>query len=321
MSLINQMLRDLDLRHRPPHRVVDRVLVDLAPADLLAHDPRWRRVGLFLVVIGSIAAIGGTRLGGLGAAWPYGWHFGETPRERTAGPQVVIPGMTVPAPARALAPVAANLAPASAVAASTVRSESPATLPLALQTARALISQAPVANPVTASTHEIDGPQLAEPVALAASDSSAVETPGSFHRQPSADGGAGAAAAGFQRAAQLLAAGDTERGLQSLKTYVLAHPAVANARLLYARTLLKASRTTEAEVVLRTGLNLTPKEAALARVLAHLLYDRGDTTTPSGSCWRRHRRPSATRSITSLSPPCTSVWATISRRSRASTKC
>lgn len=279
MSLINQMLRDLDSRHRPPHRLVDRVLVDLAPADLLAHDPRWRRLGLLLLVLGAVAAIGGTRLSGLGAAWPHSWHFGETPRERVAGPQVLIPGVTVPVPATVLAPAAVSVAPVAAVADTTGRTESSAALPLALRHAAAPTSQAPVANPATALTPAIDGPLLAEPVAPAAGDSSAVETPGSFHRQPSADSGAGAAEVEFQQAAQLLAAGDTERGLQSLKSQVLAHPAAAKARLLYARTLLKASRTTEAEAVLRTGLNLAPKEAALARVLAHLLYDRGDTTT------------------------------------------
>lgn len=107
-----------------------------------------------------------------------------------------------------------------------------------------------------------------------------IEHPGSFRREQVVLAAPTGGDVELARALNLLAGGQTDRGLKALRAYVLGHPHALAARARYARELLKAGRGTEAEAVLRLGLKLTPGAADLARLLAHRLFDAGE---PAGA--------------------------------------
>lgn len=138
------------------------------------------------------------------------------------------------------------------------------------------VAPAPAIDEFDLSGPDAPGDALSDAHLAAATDAATVERPGTFRREQAVLAAPTAGDIELARALNLLTGGQRERGLNALRAYVLGHPHARAARVRYARELLMAERGTEAEAVLRTGLRLMPGAADLARLLAHLLFDRGE---------------------------------------------
>ena len=103
-----------------------------------------------------------------------------------------------------------------------------------------------------------------------------LETTGSFHREIAKIAPPDSPELELSRATHLIEDGNTERGLSALQAYIAHHPTADEARVRYAETLLKLGQAPAAEASLRQGLAVRPEAAVLARMLGHLLFDRGD---------------------------------------------
>ena len=257
MSLINQMLRDLDARREFNPNPIDRILQDLAPSlSSTLSVPRlpWQVgliAGLILcaVLSGLVAGIDLVR-----------HHLRVATSPESALPLPAMPRVVAPQPpapvivTQAVAPVSKPKPPPAMAAAVTRELRAVAEAIEALPT-----SVAPaVATPRRVASHALE------------------ETTGSFHREPAQARVPGNAELELTRATTLIANGNTVRGLGSLQAYLADHPAEDSARIKLAETLLKLDRQTGAVSVLREGLNVQPQSATLARMLGHLLFDRGE---------------------------------------------
>lgn len=68
----------------------------------------------------------------------------------------------------------------------------------------------------------------------------------------------------------------TSQWLDELKAFTEQHEQFTAAKYTYAQALMRAKRDAEAEVVLRSGLAKTPGDPRLIDLLAHLLVNRGE---------------------------------------------
>jgi Flp pilus assembly protein TadD len=306
VSLINQMLRDLEARRGGLVQAHDTVLEGLSSAAVWTG-PAARPLPLVvLAATGVIAAI--LLLAPLPGEPPV------TPLRQPAHPPAVAAAIPAAAPASALAGTTAGASTVAGTGAAQVSgglesaqittelralaatlgvaphatavtgsiSAAPshmhasATPPVARLEAKIIATEAPTARSVP-DTQPADVEAKADsPDAHAGHAGAEVERPGSFRRAQAVLVAPTAGNVELARALNLLASGQSRRGLDALRAYVLGHPRERRVRARFARELLKAGRATEAEAVLRTGLKLTPDAAELARLLAHRLFDDGD---------------------------------------------
>ena len=106
---------------------------------------------------------------------------------------------------------------------------------------------------------------------------------------PAEDTSAAAAAGLLARAAEALRAGDAESAGNAAQQAVLAAPALADARLLLARTLARRGRHTEAAAELRIAAELDPLNPAVHRAIGWAAAGRGDYGEAAAS-WERYLR-------------------------------
>ena len=263
MSLINQMLRDLDARREFDPHPVDRILQDLAPT-----------VGGALVRSGvslRVAVIAGLMLCGMIGSLVVGLEIA-----RRHLPVLMAPTPTLPLPEMPRAAVAkrpAMVAPIAPISAPPVPMVS-VPKPSPLRDARAA---AVVTAELRAVAQAIDASPLpAREPSVPRSAEATLETTGSFHREIAKIAPPDSPELELSRATNLIEGGNTERGLSALQAYIAHHPTADEARVRYAETLLKMGQAPAAEASLRQGLEGRPKAAVLARMLGHLLFDRGD---------------------------------------------
>ncbi len=279
MSLINQMLHDLEVRRGGALTAVDRALDGLQTGgSISARAPdAQRRVLTALLVATAVAgawlsrppltallkqpAIEPPTASAIEKS-PAIAELPSLPRLPLLSRRVTeIPAVVIAAPA-AVQPSAPKPATKAVVNAHTaaVTAELRATAAAIEHDATPAITtrEPPVAAPTTAT------------------DSPVTERPGTFHRERALPAAPTVGELEYQRAVNLLAAGADARGLTALKTYVVGHPQVPAARERYAKELIKLNQLDAAEQVLREGLNLIPDQANYARLLAHLLFDRNE---------------------------------------------
>ncbi len=289
MSLINQMLRDLDQRQRRRSTPLDGVLANLLPAELL---PRELKAHPALPWMLSAALFGALLL----------WHrdanidigaaksvpFRTVAPVAVQAPEVVV-GIEA-APARVEAGAAALVgATPSALTSAAVAAAPTITTPVAVaatpqpparQDTEAAVNSAlavPPAVPATDGDAQSRLVETAVPSSAMEAESELVENPGTMHISRTPSPRSDDQVAAIQQAEQAFARGDTAGGLARLKTAAARFHGNEKLHLVYARHLLQAGRNAEAETTLRDGLKQAPRAAALAQMLAHLRYDAGDS--------------------------------------------
>jgi MSHA biogenesis protein MshN len=300
MSLINQMLTDLEARRGGKLHQVDQALNGLRSA---AEAPRQRQIPRFLGV-GALLLI--TVLGG--------WLLHQVLNRTVPAAPEPLAVVPPPAPPPARDPVAAAppatalslpviLADAPPQAAAVTQAATPAvpleTTPLGTPGAAVAVRQAapsavvldgavavpqeitpavplgaalsdtgPVLGAVVSPPLDAAPRHLVQNVAESAADS-ATEYPGEFHRAPAVKH-LDAQADALRLALQSAAAGSAG----PLRTFVANYPTRVDARVNLALMLLAADQTAEAQASLRAGLNLAPNQTDLAQVLGHSLLEQ-----------------------------------------------
>ena len=263
MSLINQMLTDLEARRGGKLHQVDQALNGLRSA---AEAPRQRQIPRFLGV-GALLLI--TALGG--------WLLHEVlNRTVPAAPEplAVVPPQAPP-PARDPVVAARPAPPATALSLPVILADAlppaaavpPAATP-AVPLGAALSDTGPVLDAVVSPPVDAAPRRLAENAVENAADST-IEYPGEFHRAPAVKN-LDVQADALRLALQSAAAGSAG----PLRTFVANYPTRVDARVRLALILLAADQTAEAQASLRAGLNLAPNQTDLAQVLGHSLLEQ-----------------------------------------------
>ena len=255
MSLLNQVLRDLDQRQAPGAPAVAKAAAPRALAPSAGQ--RAMRWGLGLVATLAAIAVGGWAQGSI--RWPA--KAADTPVAvaPVAAPRPVTPAPALPAPA----PVAAVPTPAAATPEpSTVAPAAPAAVQVA------------VAAPTTRS----------KPVARRepAADASAMATAKPEPRielRTAARSPQERAEALYQRGVTAHQAGQLNDSAAAFTAALREDPRHAAARVAQAGMLISLSRPDDAMALLKEGLALAPAQAQLALMLARLQAERQDWAT------------------------------------------
>jgi Tfp pilus assembly protein PilF len=273
MSLINQMLTDLEARRGGKLHQVDQALNGLRSA---AEAPRQRTLPGFL---GVGALLLTTALGG--------WLLHEVLNRTVpaaAEPLAVVPPQAPP-PARAPVVAARPAPPATALSLPVILADAlPPAAAVPQAAPSAVVLEGAVAVPQAATPAGTPGavaavPQettpldaaprrLAQNVVENAADST-IEYPGEFHRAPAVKH-LDVQADALRLALQSAAAGSAG----PLRTFVAKYPTRVDARVRLALILLAADQTAEAQASLRAGLDLAPNQTDLAQVLGHSLLEQ-----------------------------------------------
>lgn len=300
MSVINQMLRDLDARHAseqeraglPPR------LRTLPPVPL-ARSAEWR-----LLAVGMAA---GALMTGLAASWYFA--VPTVPVAPAAAVPVATPAAPAPASAAPALPVAAEVLPdiATAIAPapldtaemklSTLLAKSqpePATekpsappaaaKPLAPAPPRKAPEPGPAqtpAKPVAEAAKRAPEPREAKPaplptLAAAAPAGAAGSDDGQIDKRTTGGQGRELAENEYRKGMQAVKRGDTAAAHPLFQRALELDPALAKARQALLSVLVGARQWAEARQVARHGLALDPAQTAWATILARLQFEQGD---------------------------------------------
>lgn len=296
MSLINQVLKDLERRHASRADVRG-----LPPSVRPLPDERGRRSG-WLIMLACLALL----VAGGAAAW---WWFHTPaslpprlapvaqpvspppspvsqppspvseagPAQPAASSEPAATPAAVPPPAEFAPPPAASTAPATPAPPVAAVTAPPQTAPAERPSSAA----APVLAPAVASAPALSKPQ--EPAAdvdaptareREATDRSP-EPAGSIDKQVRPMSTSARAEAEFRRGMGLLQQGRPQDAEAALRAALEADPAHEQARQALLGVLLERGRRAEAETLLEEGLATNPKQVSLAMLLARLQLDRG----------------------------------------------
>ncbi len=270
MSLINQMLQDLEKRQPAG---------EAHPLSTVRAVPRPRRVRLFRPLLLLLGA----------AAGAFAWQLWQTPAPREAAP--------VPATAAAPAPSARP----SVVAAPAPQTKTPAAMPEKQLTPEARASSPslpdsrPVSEPAPQEPTELarlanaDVPspqppkqQAAAPAKTAADNptgasEAAPPTPGAIAKQVREPTPRQRADNEYRKALSLVQQGRLAEAIDGLALALQMNAGHTAARQTLIGLLVEARRFGEAERRLQEGLNLDRAQPELAMTLARLQVERGDT--------------------------------------------
>lgn len=250
MSLINDMLRDLDARRQPPDGLDALALQGVGPS-LATHTPVLP-LGRLLLVIGLAV---GVAAGGL-----YAWAPGNPVVPETAPPVVA-----------SSPPVRVAPAPVLIEAASPLPQESPGES----RGAQALVTEAvprepePVA-PLPAVTHKASAAVSSVPATTAdAARPASVSRTRVRTLTPTEQ-----AQQAFEQGATALRQEQPRRAEGLLREALALQPGHSQARLALASLQLRLQRPDEALTLLAAGLALEPQSVELARLRGHLLLQQ-----------------------------------------------
>lgn len=263
MSVINQMLRDLDAR-QASQQERDKLpgkLRNLPPARAAKSNAWW------LLIVGMAA-------GGVIA-----WGVVN---------QLAVPQPPPPLPAPAPPPVAATLAPLpvaapivlappvpAPVAVAVVADPPPAVAPAApVETVPVKVIAAAVQAPPA-----LPAPNLASrSVSPAISPPAEVEPPAaSIDKKAKIGPAREMAEAEYRKALQSVKYGENAAAVQSLRRALDFDPALAKARQALLAVLVNGKQWAEAQQVVQKGLELEPTQSGWALILARLQFELGNT--------------------------------------------
>ncbi len=258
MSLINQMLRDLESR---------RAQVPGSEPSGALDNLQWPATpGMSGKAPGGLRAVNWLRLGGIVAVFAillsaYLWYSRSTPLNTT--PETVIQ-----------APIPAAPPTAQPVTGGDVAEEPPVA---------AVVAAPPVESTPVAQTQQEAKPvstaQAApprEPRVARAEGQDQMRLPASGIKKPSAQGPSQRAERGYQEAVEALQNGRIAEAQQSLREALAQQPRHHQSRKLLTEIYLRTGQTSEAENLLAVGAMLDPRYTLFSKLHARLLAQRGD---------------------------------------------
>ncbi|MGD9604274.1 MAG: tetratricopeptide repeat protein [Gammaproteobacteria bacterium] len=287
MSLINDMLRDLEARRAPTALPVDHALDGLTAVSPWPQSAARALPWVAIVAVCTVAAafslelmsgerrtshVAVSHVPAQSAALPV-LPMPTAPRVAEPTPAVAEPPASHPQAAVEDMVAAPTARPTPAPAAGQHRASDPVTEALRAEARAIEAGVAPAIEPPMVATRAPEIPTVpstprADPAAPA------VERPGSFRREAAHKPVPAAGDVALTRALNQLRGGDRARGIAALADYLRENPLQVDARLTYARALIRDARHGEAETALRDGLEVAPRSTALAQLLAHLLFEQ-----------------------------------------------
>jgi MSHA biogenesis protein MshN len=261
MSIINQMLRDLDARHASANeRAGLPANLRPLPAEPAARPKTWLLLGAGLLAGALLAWLM------LGRPIP---QDAPAPAPRVAQAPVV-PAEPPPAPPPPVSPAPPAVPPAP------VAAPPPAPAPVA---APAKPRPAPAPAPVPAP------PPVATPPAVAPAPAAAAP-PGpvaQIDKQPKGSAASAQAEAEFRRGMQAAGMGDAATALPALRRAIEIDPGHVQARQALLSVLASGRQWDEVKRVARAGLALDPARSGWAVIIARLQHEQGDSTGALGT--------------------------------------
>ena len=275
MSLINQMLMDLEKRRAPrPEGVLSEAHALSAPA---AGHPRWRFALLALVLVAA-AIVWFIQAGFKLPSVPFSIPSLQT---QPAEPAQPVKKQETPPPAAAIP--APQTSPSATPDQTPEKAENPTVSETLLEPASRL-SRELGSVPQGSETKLVLGKRGArtktvaqEPVA--AQTSPAAEPPFSAHinKQVRQQTPQQLAEEEYRKAVSSMQQGEQIAAQESLRRALQLNPNFTDARLALAGLLLQGRQLAEAESVLRDGLELNPRQPGFAMMMARLQVEKGDT--------------------------------------------
>lgn len=274
MSLVNQVLRDLDARREAPP--LDDALEGLRSAPSSPRAAHKAGVALGVTVL-------------LGLAGTLGWLYLQTPapepsvQTAQSGPAPVSAPKQGPAPAArtpvlqqaARATPPPQLEPGAGFQAVVTPPSAPEPKPVESRPAAAPEPE-PQPAPATAAVEPAPTPTsqapATEPVRSATAGGDMRKTPRPLSPEDRAE-------QAFADGLEALRHDQWRSAEQQLRAALQADPGHLQARESLAGLLLRQDRRRQAEQVLATGLEAHPQTPSLARLYARLILDRGQTDT------------------------------------------
>jgi MSHA biogenesis protein MshN len=260
MSLINQVLRDLDKRQAPTAAAPSAVKASQVPATptALRRVGRW---GMAAAVTASAIVVGGVAQGSI--AWPGRSAVAETP-------------LPLPIPTPAPPPVAVMTAPAMPDVGASAQAAAPELkLDTRLPERPSLHAlAAPTSRPATAAARPAPKPHALVPADLPASATPRLEA--RIDKRMTARTPQERAEGHYQRGVTAHQAGQINDSADAFMAALREDPRYAPARQAQAGLLIGQSRLDEAQALLQEGMALTPQQPMLALMLARLQAERQD---------------------------------------------
>ncbi len=282
MSLINEMLTDLEARRRAPPTptsVLDGLTA--AAAEEVAVRSGWSLMAAGLVV-GAALVLAITPMQTRWLTQPARpdtptTPVGALPRAPILPPiasapiidPMVIEHLAAPNPSAVMPAPGAGTAPVKVAPTPRNKRRSTAGLAEAARITAEIRAEASGIDSLTTARPNPPNPDVIE----AARE---VESPGSFRREPAQSVAQSPSNLALARALNLLRGGARTRGVAALSDYVKAHPREHRTRGLLATELIRSGQRARAVDVLESGHALAPQEASIARLLGHLYHEQGE---------------------------------------------
>lgn len=276
MSLINQMLKDLDARRETDSRSRLHREVRPLPAAPARFSPRAG--GLLALAVAALGA---------GA-----WYFARSPVELSLSPPLAVSGAVTQPPSAekpALAvsppplPVAESVAPLAGTDSTpglpVLEPVGGMKMSMALDKPPTVPSMAPAVAPraIKPPAERGDPPSTTTAARPVKPESASSAASGSIERQSSAaEGGRDASGSDYRRAAGMASSGRVDDAVDSLLDILRRDGGHVASRQLLARLLIEQRRIDEAHAILAEGLALKPSQTGWAMMLARLQVEQGD---------------------------------------------
>ncbi len=277
MSLINQMLMDLEKRRAPrPDGVLSQAR---ALPTQLTRDPRWRFALIALIALALAAAVfAWITKRGITLPLP---SIMNTLVQAPTVPTQTIKEETPPLPANANAPVQAATAPAApAQTIEKVLKDNPVVSESLLGPASRMsleLSTAPQEPERVVSKPAAKAKSVAQPTVVAKAKPAAEQPslPG-ISKQVRQETPQQLAEEEYRKAVVSLQQGQQVEAQEGFRRALQFNPNFTASRLALAGLLLQGRQMVEAERVLREGLELDSKQPGFAMMLARVQLDKGD---------------------------------------------
>ncbi len=275
MSLINQMLMDLEKRRAPrPEGVLSQA--HALPAQV-ARYPRWRFALLALALVAAVFI------------WVMSRGIIQSPSPTANTPvqaPPTVPAQTIkgeippPLPVNANAPVQAATAPAQTI--EKVLKDNPAVSESLLGPASRLsmelstVPQGSETEPVV-SKPAAKAKSVAQPAVVAKAKPAERPSPPVISKQVKQDTPQQQAEEEYRKAVVSLQQGQQVEALEGFRRALQLNPNFTASRLALAGLLLQGRQIAEAERVLREGMELDSKQPGFAMMQARIQLEKGDT--------------------------------------------
>lgn len=278
MSLINQVLRDLDARHAP---AVDRAALPGTLHPLPPEPPRlWPKAAAAALVAGGLAF---AYLGGKPLPPP---APSLSPAAAPSSPAALpVPQGTAASAPVALPPEVSALhgdvsagQPAGAALPGPA-AETPGAVPVKTVTTAAKVKRADASPRSGAARESAAGPRDTSDASAAAdakSSTAEVAAPASIEKRPRTGGGNEAADAEYRKAMSALRRGGAAEAIDGLRAALRADKRHRSARQALLSLLVEQRQWNEAQALAEEGLALDPAQAGWAMALARLQFEQGN---------------------------------------------